>query len=236
MCRFRFLLNGAGANLRNSSIGNIVMNLILLGYPGAGKGTQANLLTEKYGFHHISTGDLIRNEIAAKTPLGLEVEAEIQKGNLVSDSMILDILINTIKDLKGDIIFDGFPRTISQAEALDKYLALHNMKIDAVILLKLSEEEVLKRLTSRRICKKCGAIYNIHSPDYTGRCTKCGGELYTREDDTLQSAKHRLEVFHKETQPLLDYYKARPCFKEVDGSCSVEEVFASISRALGLIK
>jgi len=212
------------------------MNIVLLGFPGAGKGTQAVKLEEKYDFRHISTGDLIRSEIAKGTPLGKQVSAEIKKGNLVPDELIIGILENVIKNEKKGIIFDGFPRTVFQAETLDKYLAQHGSKIDSVIVLELSEEEVLRRLTSRRICKKCGAIYNIYAKDYTGVCVKCGGELYTRPDDTLQSARHRLEVFKKETEPLLSYYGKTQSCKKVDGSKTIEEVFSSVVKALGLIK
>lgn len=212
------------------------MNIVLLGFPGAGKGTQAEKLVEKYNFRHISTGDLIRHEIALGTPLGKEVEAVIDSGNLASDELIINILVNAIKDEKRGVIFDGFPRTLAQAEALDRYLTLHGGKVDAAVLLNLSEEEVLKRLTSRRVCKECGAVYNIYAPDYTGRCTKCGGELYIRHDDDVHSARHRLEVFHKETQPLIEYYKKSGICKVVDGSKSIVSVFAEIVAVLGLSK
>lgn len=212
------------------------MNIVLLGFPGAGKGTQAEKLVEKYDFRHISTGDLIRHEIALGTPLGKEVEAVIDSGNLASDELIINILVNAIKDEKRGVIFDGFPRTLAQAEALDRYLARHDGRVDAAVLLNLSEEEVLKRLTSRRVCKECGAVYNIYAPDYTGKCTKCGGELYTRHDDDEHSARHRLEVFHKETQPLIDYYKKSGICKIVDGSKSIDLVFAEIVAVLGLSK
>lgn len=212
------------------------MNIVLLGFPGAGKGTQAVKLEEKYGFKHISTGDLIRAEILSGTPLGKQVSALIEQGNLVPDSLITDILINAIKEEKKGVIFDGYPRTISQAEALNKYLAQHGQQTDAIVLIQLTEEEVLRRLTSRRICKSCGAIYNIYSKDYTGVCTKCGGELYTRPDDEIHSAQHRLEVFKKETEPLLSYYGSKENYVTVDGSKTEEEVFSSITAALGLIK
>ena len=202
------------------------MNIILLGFPGAGKGTQAANLVEKYNFRHISTGDLIRQEIAAGTPLGKQVEAVINAS----------ILINVIKDEKRSIIFDGFPRTLAQAESLDRYLQSHGGKVDAVVLLNLSEREVLKRLTSRRVCKECGAVYNIYAPDYTGKCTKCGGSLYIRRDDDEHSARHRLEVFDKETKPLIEYYTKSGLCKTVDGSKSKEEVFSEIVSVLNLSK
>ena len=214
----------------------MAMNIVLLGFPGAGKGTQAEKLVGKYNFRHISTGDLIRHEIALGTPLGKEVEATIDSGNLASDEMIISILVKAIKDEKRGVIFDGFPRTIAQAEALDNYLAQHGTQVDAAVLIRLSEAEVLKRITSRRICKECGAVYNINAEDYSGKCNKCGGALYIRHDDDEQSAKHRLEVFHKETQPLIEYYERGGKCKVVDGSKSIEKVFEEIENVLGLSK
>jgi adenylate kinase len=213
------------------------MNIVLLGFPGAGKGTQADKLRSVYGFRHISTGDLIRAEIAAKTPLGLEVKNLIEAGNLVSDEIIIKLLIKNIKDETKGIIFDGFPRTLEQAKALDKYLSSIGQKADYVLLIELSEDEVLKRLTSRRVCRKCGAVYSVYDKGLKDACLKCGGELYTRSDDSLESAKHRLEVFKKETQPLISYYEAAATgLKRVNGSKSAEEVFKEISAALGLSK
>lgn len=211
------------------------MNVILLGYPGAGKGTQAQLLKEK-GFMHISTGDLIRKEIAAGTALGKQIEGVVKQGSLVSDDIIIQLLMNVVKDAKGGIVFDGFPRTLAQAQTLDKYLALQGKKIDYIVLLKMQEDEVLKRLTSRRVCKVCGAIDNIYWPSYKGICAKDGGELITRPDDTLESAKHRFEVYKKETQPLINYYNKSAGFKEINGSGTPDEVFKLVEQALGLQK
>ena len=173
------------------------MNIVLLGFPGAGKGTQAEKLVEKYDFRHISTGDLIRQEIALGTPLGKEVEATIDSGNLASDELIINILVNAIKDEKRGLIFDGFPRTIAQAEALDGYLTRRGARV------------------------KCG---------------KCGGALYIRHDDDERSARHRLEVFHKETRPLIEYYERGGKCKAVDGSGSIGSVFKEIEAVLGLSK
>lgn len=206
------------------------MDLILLGYPGAGKGTQAEML-KAIGFKHISTGDIIRDEIKRGTLLGKQVESNIAKGNLVPDSLIIDILINAISG-KTNILFDGFPRTLAQGEALLKYFEKRGKEEPKVILLKISEEEVLKRLTSRRICSKCGNIENIHDAGYKGVCSKCGGTLYTRADDELSSAKHRLEVFKKETEPLLEFYSKQAGYLTIDGKRSAEEVFTSIRQAI----
>ena len=212
------------------------MNIVLLGFPGAGKGTQAEKLVEKYDFRHISTGDLIRQEIALGTPLGKEVEATIDSGNLASDELIINILVNAIKDEKRGLIFDGFPRTIAQAEALDGYLTRRGARVDAAVLIKLSEAEVLKRITSRRVCKECGAVYNTNAEGYSGKCGKCGGALYIRHDDDERSARHRLEVVHNETRPLIEYYDRGGKCKAVDGSGSIGSVFKEIEAVLGLSK
>ena len=205
------------------------MNIILLGYPGAGKGSEAENL-KKRGYFHVSTGDLIRAEIKKESPLGKQVKDLISKGNLVPDALITEILFSAIKG-KEQVLFDGFPRTLAQAEILTKYLEDACQKVK-VILLKTSEEIVLKRLTSRRLCKDCGHIENIYSPSYTGKCSKCGGELYTRSDDELSSAKHRLDVFKKETEPLLEYYSKEQGYITVDASRSAEEVSITVKRAL----
>jgi adenylate kinase len=212
------------------------MNIILLGFPGAGKGTQAVILKDEYGFRHISTGDLIRAEIASGSELGRKFAEIIKAGNLVSDELAIAILKKVTAEEAKSIVFDGFPRTVPQAQTLDEYLARRGEKTDKVILIELSEEEVLKRLTSRRVCKTCGALYSIFGADYTGKCNKCSGILYTRADDTLESAKHRLEVFKKETQPLLGYYADRVGISRVDGSKAVEGVAMEIARVLDLKK
>jgi len=212
------------------------MNVILLGYPGAGKGTLAVKLKEKYGFMHVSTGDLIRGEIASGTALGLKIKALTSQGNLVSDEDTIQLLKNAIEGRQGNIVYDGFPRTLNQAKVLDAYLAEQGKKIDYIVLLNMAEDAVLKRLTSRRLCKVCGAIYNIYSPDFKNICTKDGGELITRADDTLESAKHRFEVFKKETYPLIAYYQESPGFRQVDGSGTPDEVLVLVEQALGLVK
>ena len=207
------------------------MNIILLGYPGAGKGTEAENL-KKQGYFHVSTGDLIRAEIKKESPLGKQVKEITSKGNLVPDALVTEILLTAIKG-KDNVLFDGFPRTLAQAQTLTKYLEDAGQKVK-VILLKATEEVVLKRLTSRRLCKDCGHIENIYSPSYTGKCTKCGGELYTRADDTLESATHRLNVFKKETEPLLEYYSKQAGYITIDASRTIEEVASTVKRALEL--
>lgn len=211
------------------------MNIILLGYPGAGKGTQAEFLVKEQKFDHISTGDMIRKEIALATPLGKEVESCIKQGNLVSDEQIIKLVEQVLKEGKQSYIFDGFPRTIPQAKSLDISLKALGQKIDYVLFLELSKEELIKRLTSRRVCQKCGAIHNIYAPNFTGKCA-CGGALITRSDDTLESAKHRLEVFEKQTRPLVDYYESSIGVKRLDAGKEAREVHNEILRAIQLKK
>ena len=211
------------------------MNIILLGYPGAGKGTQAEILVKECKFEHISTGDIIRKEIALATPLGKEVEESISQGNLISDEQIIKLVEQVLKKGKHNYIFDGFPRTIPQAQSLDISLKALKEKIDYVLFLELSQEEVIKRLTSRRVCSKCGAIYNIYDSNFTGKCS-CGGALITRSDDTSESVKHRLEVFEKQTRPLVAYYEAALGVKRLDASKPAREINNEILRAIGLKK
>lgn len=211
------------------------MNIILLGYPGAGKGTQAEILVKEYDFEHISTGDMIRKEIALQTPLGKAVEKGISQGNLVRDEQIIKLVEQVLKRGRQSHIFDGFPRTIPQAESLRISLNVLRQKIDYVLFLQLSKEEVIKRLTSRRVCSKCGAIYNIYDKAFTGKCS-CGADLVIRSDDTVESAKHRLEVFEKQTRPLVDYYESSLGVKRLDASKDAREVHKEILRAIGLKK
>ena len=211
------------------------MNIILLGYPGAGKGTQAEFLVKEQKFDHISTGDMIRKEIALATPLGKEVESCIKQGNLVSDELIIKLVEQVLKNGNTARILDGFPRTIPQAKSLEKSLKALNQKIDYVLFLELSKEEVLKRLTSRRLCSKCGAIHNIYAPSFTGKCS-CGGELITRSDDTLESATHRIEVFEEQTRPLVEFYNSSTGITRIDASKPAREVNNEILRAIKLKK
>jgi adenylate kinase len=211
-----------------------MMNVILLGFPGAGKGTQAEILKEKYGFTHISTGDLIRAEAALGSELGKKLSEIIKSGSLVPDGLVTEILMKALDGETQNVIFDGFPRTLPQAQALDKCLKERGRKIDEVVLIKLPEEEVLKRLTSRRVCKACGGIYNIYAEDFKDLCTKCGGRLITRSDDNSESVVRRLEAFKKETQPLLSYYGGTVGVEVIDGGRPVEEVSLAIAEALKL--
>ena len=186
-------------------------NLIFLGGPGAGKGTVSNLMIAKYGVAHISTGDILRAEVAKGTPAGKEAGAIMKAGGLVPDALVCGMVGERLaqKDCDNGFILDGFPRTIAQADALTETLNKLGKKIDAVIYLNVADEIILERLTARLNCRGCEAIYNkIFMPPKTeGICDKCGSELYQRSDDSLETAKSRLEVFYKQTQPLIDYYE-----------------------------
>lgn len=208
------------------------MNIVLMGCPGAGKGTQSAKMQEAFDLYHISTGDVLRAEIAKGSPLGKEIAGIINKGNLVPDELMISMLENIVKETGKGIIFDGFPRTVAQAKALDEMMARLQRKITEVIMITLPEGEIIKRITSRRQCKKCGEIYHIDAQAPVQKCSQCGGELYTRADDTEERVKHRIEVYHQETLPVKDYYKNSGVYKEVDGHQTPEEVFAEISKIL----
>jgi len=211
------------------------VNLILLGAPGAGKGTQAAVLCEKLGLAHLSTGDIFREEIEKKSPLGTEAAKFVNAGRLVPDSLVLELVKERAKAEKGGLLFDGFPRTLEQAEGLDGFCSDSGRCIDAVVFIDLAEAEVVRRLTSRRTCKNCGRIYNlISSPPKSGQaCDKCGGELYWRQDDSLETVKKRLMVYRDQTEPLVAYYKANHRFVRVDGALAPQKVTEEILGLLG---
>ncbi|MDD2772625.1 MAG: adenylate kinase [Elusimicrobiales bacterium] len=211
------------------------MNLILLGAPGAGKGTQSALLCERLSLKHLSTGDILREEIGKKSPVGLQVAQLVSSGKLVPDALVLEIVAAKIQEEKDGLLFDGFPRTIEQAEGLDDLLEKQGKKIDAVVFIDLAEGEVIRRLTSRRTCKKCGKIYNLIStpPANPEACDVCGGQLFWRDDDSLETVKRRLMVYRDQTEPLVAYYKANHRFIKVDGALAPERVTGEICAALG---
>ena len=188
-------------------------NLIFLGAPGAGKGTISNIMIAKYGVAHISTGDILRGEVAKGTPAGKEAEVIMKAGKLVPDELVCAMVKNRLAepDCENGFILDGFPRTIPQADRLDAVLADLGKKIDYAIYLKVEDDELLQRLTARLNCRGCDAIYNklFMPPKTEGICDKCGSELFQRADDSLETAKSRLAVFHQQTQPLIDYYEQR---------------------------
>jgi adenylate kinase len=214
------------------------MRIVLLGAPGAGKGTQAKILIEKYGMPQISTGDLLRAAVAAGTALGKEAKSYMDKGELVPDSVVLGMVEERLKqdDCKKGYILDGFPRNTAQAEALDKMLAALNMSLTAALSVDVPFEDLMKRLTGRRTCKGCGQMYNFYfkAPAKEGVCDKCSGELFQRDDDKEATIKKRLEVYTAQTEPLIGYYKSKGIVKSVSGTGSIDEIFKKVSEVLGL--
>jgi adenylate kinase len=211
---------------------------VLLGAPGAGKGTQAKILIEKYGMPQISTGDLLRAAVGAGTPLGKEAKSYMDKGELVPDSVVLGMVEERLKqdDCKKGYILDGFPRNTKQAEALDKMLDALGMSLSAALSVDVPLEDLMKRLTGRRTCKACGQMYNVYfkAPAKEGVCDKCSGELYQRDDDKEATIKKRLEVYTAQTEPLIGYYKSKGILKSISGTGSIDEIFKKVTAALGL--
>lgn len=216
------------------------MNLILLGAPGAGKGTQAKIIMDKYGIPQISTGDMLREAVAKGTELGKKAKEFMTQGKLVPDEIVIGIVKERLaqKDCEKGFILDGFPRTLAQAEALDKMLAEMGKKIDAVINVNVPEEEVVKRIVNRRTCKNCGAIYHLiyNPPKKPGICDKCGGELYQRDDDKEETVRERYRVYKKNTEPLIDYYKKKGILYDVDGTKDIEGVKKEVLEILEKIR
>lgn len=212
------------------------MRLILLGPPGAGKGTQAKVLMEKYQIPQISTGDILRQAVKEKTPLGEEARVYMDRGALVPDQVIIGIIRERLQkpDCKRGYILDGFPRTVVQAEALRETLAGMDSSLDHVLSIEVMEEELIQRLSGRRTCKSCGEVYHIiyGPPKRDGVCDKCGGELYQRDDDKEETIKRRLRVYQAETAPLIDYYKGRGLLREIAGKGEIREIFERICRVL----
>ncbi|MET1125067.1 MAG: adenylate kinase [Archaeoglobaceae archaeon] len=216
------------------------MNLILLGAPGAGKGTQAKKIAEKYGLVHIATGDILREAVAKGTELGKKAKEYMDRGELVPDEIVIGIVKERLQqpDCSGGFILDGFPRTLAQAEALDKMLEELGMKIDAVINIAVPEEEVVRRIAYRRTCRNCGAVYNLiySPPKEDNKCDRCGGELYQRDDDKEEVVRERFRVYRERTEQLIEYYRKKGILYEVDGTKDIEEVFKQITDILDRIK
>ena len=208
------------------------MNIVLLGAPGAGKGTQAAKLVEKYGYAHISTGDMLRAAVKNQTPLGLEAKKFMDAGDLVPDEVVIGLVKERLQDedTKAGFILDGFPRTSTQAVALDSELASLDRPLDAAPLVDVDKEVIIKRLTSRRMCRDCGYI----GSDKDAKCPKCGGEMYQRDDDNEATVRNRLDVYENSTAPLIDYYRGCDLLIEIDGDRDPEAVLASIVEALDL--
>ncbi|RME15243.1 MAG: adenylate kinase [Bdellovibrio sp.] len=209
------------------------MNILLFGPPGAGKGTQSQLLSEQLGFKHISTGDLFRYHIKEQTDLGKKVKAILDRGDLVPDDIVIKMVEQEIEG-DGSFILDGFPRTIPQAEALDRMLAEKGQPLGKVFFLKVPEKELVRRLSGRRVCSKCGAVYHIETspPKQDGICDKCGGKLLQREDDREEAILHRLKVYEENTAPLKKFYHDKGIMVEIDGVGDAQEVFERIKKKL----
>jgi adenylate kinase len=214
-----------------------MMNLVLMGLPGAGKGTQAEKIVEKYGIPHISTGDMFRAAIKEGTELGLQAKSYMDRGDLVPDEVTIGIVRERLskEDCQKGFLLDGFPRTVAQAEALETILAELNRSIHYVINIDVDKDILMERLTGRRICKECGATYHLvfNPPSQPGVCDKCGGELYQRADDNEETVANRLEVNLKQTKPLLDFYQAKGYLRNINGQQEIDKVFEDISELLG---
>lgn len=214
-----------------------MLRAVLLGPPGAGKGTQAVRLVEKYEIPHISTGDIFRKNIKEGTELGKKAQEYMNAGALVPDELVVDLVKDRLQqdDCKNGFLLDGFPRTIFQAEKLDGFLSESNQKMDIVINLKVEKEALIKRLTGRRVCKDCGASYHIVNipPKKEGVCDICGGELIQRKDDNIETVENRINVYEDQTAPLIGYYKEAGSLVDFDGEASLDEVFDAIVQAIG---
>jgi adenylate kinase len=212
------------------------MNIILLGPPGAGKGTQAKMMIEKYRIPQISTGDMLRAALKERTPLGLKAKEYMDKGALVPDEVVIGLIQERLKepDCGHGYILDGFPRTVAQAEALDKVLVGLGSKIDHVISIEVDKNDLLKRLTGRRTCRQCGAMYHvIFTPSINkDLCDKCQGELYQRDDDNEDTVRNRLEVYDAQTFPLIQYYQQKGLVRKIEGVGSIQQIFENIIKTL----
>ena len=212
------------------------MKIIMLGAPGAGKGPQAQMIADKYEIPHLSTGDIFRENVKNGTELGMEAKKYMDQGALVPDELTVKILLDRVAkdDCKNGYVLDGFPRTIPQAEVLDNALNEIGEKIDYAINVDVPDENIIRRMSGRRACLSCGATYHIeHVPPKTeGICDRCGKELVLRDDDKEETVKNRLDVYHKQTQPLIDFYTKKGVLKTVDGTVDMKDVFAAITAIL----
>lgn len=212
------------------------MKIVMLGAPGAGKGTQAKMIASKYGIPHISTGDIFRANIKEGTELGKKAKAFMDQGALVPDELTLELIMDRFKqaDCANGYVLDGFPRTIPQAEALTKALSDEGGKLDYAINVEVPDENIVNRMSGRRACLACGGTYHVvfNAPKKEGVCDACGGELVLRDDDKPETVAKRLDVYHTQTQPLIDYYAGQGILKEVDGTKEVAEVFGDITAIL----
>ncbi len=222
---------GKGLNFIAMSNGNTNVLLVLFGPPGSGKGTQAELLASRLGFVHYSTGEVFREQIKSRTPLGLRVESFVVSGGLVPDEIVLEVVDMFVREnARRSIVFDGFPRTIPQAQGLDDLLRRQGLGVGKAVLIDLNDAEVIRRLSSRRQCRTCGKIYNLtfSPPKKDGICDLCGGELYQRKDDQEETIQERLRVYKEQTSPLIDYYQKQEKLVRIDGALGRDRVFDSL--------
>jgi len=212
------------------------MDIILLGPPGAGKGTQAKMMVEKWNIPQVSTGDILRAAVREGTQLGTEAKNYMDKGELVPDSVVIGIIDERIKepDARGGFILDGFPRTIAQAEALDGILSENGRNIDSVVCIEVDDEELVTRLTGRRMCRGCGESFHVvfNPPASEDACDSCAGELYQRDDDKEDTIRQRLRVYHDQTSPLISYYGKKGSLKNIQGTGDISDIFSQIVDSL----
>ncbi len=212
------------------------MDLILLGPPGSGKGTQAQKMVNRYHIPQISTGDILRAAVKEKTPMGVEAKQYMDQGALVPDKVVVGIVRDRLKnaDCDGGFILDGFPRTVPQAEALDSTLKDMKREIDHVVSIDVDNEELIRRLTGRRTCRNCGSMYHLvfDPPQKEGTCNKCKGELYQRDDDKEETIRARLQVYEKQTAPLIEYYSKKGFLRSIDGVGDMEKIFKEIAKVI----
>lgn len=213
------------------------MRVIFLGPPGAGKGTQAGMLAAEWGVPHIATGDMLREAVANETRLGLEARAYMDRGDLVPDEVMIGVVAERLEqpDARKGFLLDGFPRTVAQAKALELLLKDRGLELDRVVFFQVSPEELVRRLSGRRVCKRCASNFHVLSAPskMAGVCDRCGGELYQREDDREATVRDRLEIYGKRTSPLLDYYRNRSLLLPVAGEGALEAVASGIRKAVG---
>jgi len=207
--------------------------VVFLGPPGAGKGTQAKLLSQRMGLLHLSTGDILREAVKNQTPLGLKAKEYMDRGELVPDSLIVALIEECLPE-EGGVILDGFPRTVAQAQALEDMLSSRNKKLSKVILFDSPDEVIVDRLSGRRVCSNCGAVYHIkyNPPKREGVCDLCGGSLVQREDDKEDVIRHRLEVYRKQTEPLIDFYQKRNIIFRLDATKDIQDLFSELEGIL----
>jgi adenylate kinase len=213
------------------------LKIVLLGPPGAGKGTQAKSICNRFLIPHISTGDIFRKHISEMTPLGIEAKKSIDKGQLVSDEITIELVEQRLigEDAKAGFLLDGFPRTVVQAEALDKFLAAEGGELDTALLIDVPKDFIIERMSGRRICPSCGASYHIkfNPPILEGKCDICGSDIIQRKDDEEETVRNRLDIYDMQTQPLIDYYKDKNLLSVVDGTQAINDVFKNICDILG---